>query len=109
MKKSLLIISLCGLIAFGITGCGEDTSDKINFKVENTDGSSGTSFGISNLMKIKDNLYYDKTTLIVYFWNGVIYLDYGVSPSPYYAPNGLPYRYDPKTNTFKEIKCKNGE
>lgn len=26
------------------------------------------------------------------------------TPSPYYAPNGKPYRYNPETNTFEEIK-----
>ncbi len=26
------------------------------------------------------------------------------TPSPYYAPNGLPYKYNPETNTFEEIE-----
>ena len=25
------------------------------------------------------------------------------APTPYYAPNGLPYRYNPESNTFEEI------
>ena len=25
------------------------------------------------------------------------------TPSPYYAPNGLPYKYNPSTNTLEEI------
>ena len=30
------------------------------------------------------------------------------SPTPYYAPNGFPYRYNPETNTFEEINTKWG-
>lgn len=105
MRKKILITLLCGLMAFGVTGCGEeDTDTSVNFKVENTDGLSDTSFGISNLIEIKNGLYYDKTTLIVYFWNGRELGRSATTPSPYYAPNGLAYRYDPKTHTFMEIK-----
>lgn len=110
MRKKLLITLLCGLMVFSVTGCGKDEKDKVIFKVENSDELSDTSFGINNLIKVGDGLYYDKTTLIVYFWNGWFAVtkhnvsSYDTSPTPYYAPNGLPYRYDPKTNTFMEIK-----
>ena len=42
-------------------------------------------------------LYYDEFTKIVYIDSVYIF-------TPYYAPNGLPYRYDPETNTLREIK-----
>jgi hypothetical protein len=35
--------------------------------------------------------------------NGAIAGTISTTPSPYYAPNGLPYRYNPETNTFEEI------
>ena len=40
----------------------------------------------------------------MYFWNGLIgYGQASTTPSPYFAPNGLPYKYEPETNTFVEI------
>lgn len=48
-------------------------------------------------------LWYDSSTRIVYFWNGELSNMASTAPSPYYAPNGRPYRYDPTTNTFEEI------
>lgn len=35
-----------------------------------------------------------------------MYANHAITPSPYYAPNGLPYRYNPETNTFEEIDLK---
>ena len=50
------------------------------------------------------NLYYDVDTKIVYimFHEQVGWAGYGYM-SAYYAPNGLPYLYDPETNTLQEI------
>ena len=59
--------------------------------------------GKNVLIKIGGGLYYDSATRIVYWWNGVLKGGYSTTPSPYYAPNGLPYRYNPETNTFEEI------
>lgn len=70
---------------------------------ENADQLAGGKFGKSALVEIGDGLYYDSTTRIVYWWNGIIYGRSATTPSPYYAPNGLPYRYNPETNTFEEI------
>lgn len=58
------------------------------------------------MIEIGNYLYYDSTTRIVYWWNGIIGTagDSAISPSPYYAPNGLPYLYNPETNTFEEIE-----
>ena len=56
-------------------------------------------------------MWYDSTTRIVYWWNGRLGAGFygAVAPSPYYAPNGLPYKYNPETNTFEEIdnRCQN--
>lgn len=87
--------------AFGLTGC-DDKSVIVN--VENSELLNGQTFGKSTLIKIGNGLYYDSTTRIVYWWNGYYgYSNYATTPSPYYAPNGFPYRYNPETSTFEEI------
>jgi hypothetical protein len=101
MKKILAIILVCTFV-FGLTACTGDTHISVN--AENTDQLSGGKFGKSAMVEIGDGLYYDSTTRIVYWWNGVIRSNCATSPSPYYAPNGLPYRYNPETNTFEEIE-----
>lgn len=101
--KKILIIGLVCLTIMSLVGCRGNTP--VNVNVENKDNLSNTVFGKSALVKIGDGLWYDSTTRIVYFWNAC--LDGGTNsttPSPYYAPNGLPYKYNPETNTFEEIK-----
>lgn len=60
--------------------------------------------GISVFVEIGNYLWYDAKTRIVYLWNGCRFCDHATTPSPYYAPNGHPYRYDPETKTFEEIQ-----
>ena len=101
MKRFLSIILVC-FIVLSIVGCSGETTVSVN--VESKDGLSNGVFGTSAMVEIGDGLWYDSTTRIVYWWNGYITsLNYAVSPSPYYAPNGFPYRYNPETNTFEEI------
>ncbi len=104
MKKVIATILLCLITALLLTGCTE--SKPVN--VENNTTISGTAFGRSALLEIGDGLWYDTTTRIVYWWNGFLSTrgycrDYDTTPSPYFAPNGLPYRYNHETNTFEEI------
>ena len=94
---TLLITTL--LFSFTATGCGSDTVVAVN--VDNAEELDNTIFGRDALVYIGNSLYYDSTTRIVYFWNGNLVSD---TPSPYYAPNGLPYRYNPETNIFEEIE-----
>lgn len=107
MRKKLLIGLLSGLMCLSVVGCGE--SKPVNVNVSSDESLSGSTFGIDNLIKIGNGLYYDKTTRIVYFWNGYLGCNYleacrsDTTPSPYYAPNGLPYKYNQRTNTFEEI------
>lgn len=102
MKRKILIgiLSLC--LTVSMVGCSDET---INVNVENSTDLSGTVIGTDALIEIGSNLWYDSTTRIVYWWNGRI--NWGnycsTTPSPYYAPNGLPYRYNPEANTFEEI------
>ena len=98
MKKKLciiLLISSCILF----TVCD---NIKVNVEVDNNETVT-REIGTSSLISIGENIYYDESTYIVYFWNGNSCYDASTMPSPYYAPNGYPYVYDPQTNTLKEI------
>jgi hypothetical protein len=102
MKKRLLVGLIGCMLAFSLVGCEEETS--INVNVENTSKLNSVTLGIDSLISIGNGLWYDSATRIVYWWNGCLdYTRSATTPSPYYAPNGLPYRYNPETNTFKEI------
>ena len=64
----------------------------------------------SGLVEItgQKNLYYDSNTKIVYFMFNEYLGNQGYGyMSPYYAPNGFPYRYDANNQTLIEID--NGE
>lgn len=103
MKKLLSIVLFCA-ITFTLIACtAEETVIAVN--VENKESLAGQVFGKDAMIEIGSGLWYDSTTRIVYWWNGALSShNYAVAPSPYYAPNGLPYLYDPETNTFEEIK-----
>ena len=51
----------------------------------------------SKMGAVITTLYYDKFTKIVYFDGYYVF-------EPYCAPNGLPYKYNPETNTLEEIE-----
>lgn len=104
MKKFLSIILVC-TIALSMVSCVEEKVITVN--VENQETLQNTVLGVDALVEIGNYLYYDSTTRVVYWWNGsagVSYSPSNTTPSPYYAPNGLPYRYNPETNTFEEIE-----
>lgn len=103
--KNLLSVILCCLIVFSLIGC--DSEEKVvAVNVENPENVAGQVFGKDALIEIGSGLWYDSTTRIVYWWVGTMTLGSysSTSPSPYYAPNGLPYLYNPETNTFEEIE-----
>lgn len=102
MKKRLLVGLIGCMLVFSLVGCGESTTISVN--VDNNEELVGTTFGRDNLIKIGNSLYYDSATRIVYWWNGNLGSDWATTPTAYYAPNGLPYRYNPETNTFEEIE-----
>lgn len=100
MKKKLLLV-LC--FSFLLVGCGGDSP--INVNVDNSDELSNDVLGLDALIEIGSGLYYDSSTRIVYWWNGYFYTSQAATvPTVYYAPNGLPYKYNPETNTFEEIE-----
>lgn len=102
MKKKILVGLIGCILTFSLVGCGEQTT--VNVNVENNNKLSSTTLGFESLIKIGDGLWYDSATKIVYLWNGYRYSQCATMPTAYYAPNGLPYRYNPETNTFEEIK-----
>lgn len=95
MRKFLLGV-LAGLVIVSLAGCAEK-------KQAATDAETKVVHGEDNLVEIGNGLYYDSITKIVYWWNGSIHYDWATTPSPYYAPNGLPYKYNPEKQTFEEI------
>lgn len=102
MKKKLLALCMIFSVSLCMTSCGERQVVAVN--VEKPESVSSPIVGLDALVEIGDCLYYDQSTRIVYWWNGQIDTMYGsTTPSPYYAPNGYPYKYNPETNTFEEI------
>lgn len=95
MKKKLIAIIFSCLLIFSLTAC----SEPVQVNVSNNQNISSNQLGV--FAKISDNFVYDSATRIVYF-NNHTYCGYSVYV-PYYAPNGLPYKYNPETNTFEEI------
>ncbi len=99
MKKRLFGIFAGVLLTFSLCSCGTTT---VNVNVENQEELNNTILGKTALIEIGNGLYYDSSTRNVYWWNGVLDGSYGsIAPTAYYAPNGLPYRYNPETNTFE--------
>ncbi len=97
MKKKILSFILCAIPIITFTGCDKS---QVNVNVSNSESISNNKFG--EFIEIGNNLVYDSATRIIYIKSST----YGYKSyvyTPYYAPNGLPYRYNPETNTFEEI------
>lgn len=90
--KKLLYVILCLVIVFSLIGCGAEVVDE---------SLPGNDRGKTSLIDLGGGLCYDPTTKIVYWWSHTAHTE---TPSPYYAPNGLPYLYNPETNNFEEIE-----
>ena len=101
MKKSIIITAMIVICSCFFTGCGSKEAS-LNVKQESSINSTG-KIGIKNLKEIGGNLYYDVTTGIVYWWNGEVHGSSATTPSVYYTPNGLPYKYNPTNNMLEEI------
>ena len=101
--RVLAIFAVCIVLALAVVlfcgGCAAEDP-----RVTDPDG---ISYGLYNMVEIGDGLWYDSSTRIVYWWNGCIEPGYqsSTSPAPYYAPNGLPYKYNPITKEFEEIEA----
>lgn len=97
MKKIVMLI-VCVFMTCLVTGCDTGTSYHETFDVSLSNNQNIC------LQRIKDTIYYDLRTDIVYFWNGYNYYNASTMPSPYYAPNGLPYKWNPVTEKLEEIE-----
>lgn len=88
----LICMILIACLVASILENVEESKQTLNFEFEQVVG--------------KDNLYFDPNTGIVYIifskhsWSG--YRGYGYM-SPYYAPNGKPFLYDPNDHILIEI------
>lgn len=110
IKKFTIIVLIFSLVmaVMTMTGC-ESSDNSVYVNAEDQEDLFGNVFGWNALIEIGNFLYYDQTTRIVYWWNGYLGANqFSTTPSPYYAPNGLPYRYNPETNTFEEIGAEFG-
>lgn len=106
MKKKILIALLLTASILTFTGC-TDERKSADINIDSSKESGIKLVGLSQFKSINDSyLYYDINTNIVYLWNGIVSCGAtsSTTPSPYYAPNGLPYKYNPSTNTLEEIK-----
>lgn len=93
MKKKFIVLFLVAIITVSLVGCTSEGSK------DYTNRTSGRL-----IQTTMSDLYYDANTKIVYimFNECAGYSGYGYM-SPYYAPNGLPYMYNPQTNELEEI------
>lgn len=93
MKKRIIAVALMITMLLTITGCSAYEGSK-NYE---------SNTGLMAIPGAKD-LYYDTQTKIVYFVfsEAIGYQGYGYM-SAYYAPNGLPYQYDPFNQELIEI------
>ena len=60
------------------------------------------------IVHIKEDLFYDPNTFIVYRNVELLHTNDAVLVH-YYSPNGYEYRYNSETNTFEEIKEKQND
>ena len=93
-------------VLVGRSATSETDYPSIEINDENIIGTDETLIGTKALKRIPghDELFYDVTTNIVYFWGGHLNgTRYDATPSSYYASNGLPYKYNPETNTLETI------
>lgn len=89
------------LLLFSFTGC---STRMVAVNFENEEYINNLVYGTNALIEIGNGLYYDSNTRIVYWWTGIISgVNEAKDISAYYAPNGLPYRYNPETNTLEQI------
>ena len=100
IKIKFLLSITATILLFSLTGCGTTTTT-VAVNVENSEELNSTVLGRDAFSKIADDLWYDSATRIVY----MKFYQHQSSDVfvPYYAPNGLPYRYNPETNTFEMI------
>ena len=86
----LLVCSGCAAIQYNVNTAQQDV--RIQSEFTRIDGY--------------ENLYYSKTTLIVYWISGSANFNTSYI-TVYYAKNGMPYKYNPLTERIETIKGQN--
>ena len=94
-KVAIIFVSLFLFFIVLLIGCAETTT----LNVEGKGVVQSPEF--INICNGNVLLKYDTSTGIVYIKNYTHSRNYVYTP--YYAPNGLPYRYNSETNMFEEI------
>ena len=102
MRRKIIVGLVSCVLVFSLTSCGETTT--LNVNVENSKDLISTELGSQALTEIGNDLWFDSATGIVYMSHGINSVEESKTFCPYYAPNGLPYKYDPDSKTFEEIK-----
>jgi uncharacterized protein YceK len=96
MRKKILITMMICLSAIALTGC---SSSPVVVNIANGNDLHSNQF--AEFVRIGDKLAYDSATRIVYRIDETYAQNVLI---PYYAPNGLPYKYNPETNTMEQIE-----
>lgn len=103
MKRKMYVAIVLLLTSLCLTGCYETKVVSVN--VENGSELNSNLLGMQSFVEIGSDLFYDAAT-------GIVYMQYGYGNAydskkycPYYAPNGLPYKYNPESNTLEMISC----
>ena len=94
--KRVIVFFLSLLIVLSMVSCGGET-----VYINASNSEELVSSVLTDFVRISDKLSYDAATRIVYIRN-VTYAG-PIVHTPYFAPNGLPYRYNASTNTLEEI------
>ena len=98
--KKLAIILVLSLIVLFCSGCCSESESTT--QVRTSDGQLQSSSSFADFITIGDSLVYDASTKIVYFQTYTYGQNYVYTP--YYATNGMPYKYNVDTNTLEEIR-----
>ena len=106
MRRKIIVGLVSCVLVFSLVGCGKTTTT-LNVNVKNGSDLHSTELGNQSLIEIGSGLFYDSATRIVYMAHGSDSAYESKTYCPYYAPNGLPYKYNPESNTFEEINFSN--
>lgn len=104
MNKFIIFLTIFTCILLGLAMFVFGLAGRIESATEPEKES--IPIGASAMVELGDGLWYNSETGIVYWWNGVInsMSERSTTPTPYYAPNGLLYKYNPNTKSLEEIE-----
>lgn len=104
MRRLIVMATAVLLIVGMFCGCMSEKSDVLVEETVSVDADSDWTIRFIDLGEKPSQLCYDNTTYIVYLKQSVDSTRYIYTA--YYAQNGLPYRYNPETQSLEEITIK---